>query len=184
MIVFIFQIRSVVNVSPWRWLWRSWVQPAPSAGPHWSRTRWRAPRQCAGPPPACGASIRQFRRSTHTHSQFGFYFNAGQRIKVSPEVFDGLCHGGCCSATKTILLVCGSCGGQRTCPCLSEDRRSSRCHQEADPKHSPDTQHPDGSKLLERRRNEKSLLYWAKLLPHTHPRMLRTDRVKGQTRHF
>lgn len=40
--------------SLWWWLWHSWVQPAPSAGPHWSHTHWRAPHQCAGPPPAWG----------------------------------------------------------------------------------------------------------------------------------
>lgn len=39
--------------SPVWWLWHSWVQPVPSAGPRWSRTPWRAPRRCAAPPPAC-----------------------------------------------------------------------------------------------------------------------------------
>ena len=47
------------------------------------------------------------------------------RYKTSPEIFDGLGHAGCCSATETVLLVVVSCSGQRACPRLSEDRRSS-----------------------------------------------------------
>lgn len=155
---FYFKIRALTGVSPWRRLWHSWVQPAPSAGPHWSRTHWRAPRQCVGPPPACGAFTGQFGRSTHTHMQNvrGFYGSLSTRRKTSPEILDGLGHGGCWSATETVLLAVVSGSGQRTCPCLSENRP--RGHQEADPKQSPRPQHPEGAKLLDQRRPQWSTL--------------------------
>lgn len=70
------------------------------------------------------------------------------RWKCLPKIFNGLGHGGRCSATQTVLLSQVSCCGQRTCPGLSEDSPDSWCHQEADPKQSPHAQHPDGSRLL------------------------------------
>lgn len=71
-------------------------------------------------------------------------------LKILPEVFDGLGHGGRRSAAHTVPLVVVSCGGQRTCPPrLSEDGGGSRGHQDADSNQSPDTQHPEGGKLRE-----------------------------------
>lgn len=54
------------HLLPEQQLWHSWAQPAPSAGPHWTGTQWRAPHRCAGLPP--GFTCKYTRTRTHINA--------------------------------------------------------------------------------------------------------------------